>query len=57
MPVGNPLSPFRNMQLRGPDIRELMGFLNEMKAKEIKLVVVVVPDMKGPYSKKNFVIF
>ncbi|OXU25990.1 hypothetical protein TSAR_010814 [Trichomalopsis sarcophagae] len=51
MPVGNPLSPFKSMQLRGQDIRELMAYFNEMKMKKIKLVVVVVPEMKGPYSK------
>ncbi|XP_031786529.1 protein argonaute-2 [Nasonia vitripennis] len=51
MPVGNPLSPFKSMQLRVQDMRELMAYFNEMKTKQIKLVVVVVPEMKGPYSK------
>lgn len=52
MLIGKPLSPFQSIQLRKPqDVGSLEAYLNKMKSKEVKLVVVVVPDAKGYYSK------
>jgi len=50
MDIGTPLSP---VSMREPvrDTRELEDFFKSMKAKEIDMVFVVVPDKGSCYGK------
>ncbi|XP_011498662.1 PREDICTED: protein argonaute-2-like [Ceratosolen solmsi marchali] len=51
MQIGKPVTPFRNIQLRGSDIRELSAYFNEQKKKGLKLIIVIVSETKGLYGK------
>jgi hypothetical protein len=50
MQIGKPVTPFKNIQLRGSDTRELLAYFNEQKHKGLKLIIVIVPEVKGLYG-------
>lgn len=52
MKIGAPLLQFTHLQLRGNDTRELLQYFKEQKKNELQLVIVIIPDMKGPYSEQ-----
>ncbi|XP_044001801.1 protein argonaute-2 [Aphidius gifuensis] len=52
MQIGEPDKPFKSLQLRGNDLRPLIGYLQDMKQRGLKLIVVVIPSrMADVYPK------
>lgn len=51
MTIGKPFTPFTHLQPRGNDTRELDNFFRTKKKDNLRMIVVVIPEMKGPYCE------
>lgn len=51
MTIGAALLPFDKLELRGADTRQLLNYFRDKKDRKLQLIVVIVPEMKGPYSE------